>query len=108
LAAGTEPQAFVGWNGSPRAAISDDDWNNEAKTYAVFFNAWMSGYSLKDYIDIASSSNPYGDGSVILNLPLGIRFNLLQNWYGLRGWNHFNIQIYGYAGITRFGYDDGY
>jgi hypothetical protein len=102
------PQAFVGWKGEPRAPNSDDDWNDVAETYTIFFSAWQNGYNLQECIDIASSSNPLGDGSVTLNFPLGKRFNIFQNYYGLRGLNNFHINVYGYRGIKRVDYDDGY
>jgi hypothetical protein len=102
------PQAFVGWKGEPRAPNRDDDWNDVAETYTIFFSAWQNGYNLQECIDIASSSNPLGDGSVTLNFPLGKRFNIFQNYYGLRGLNNFHINVYGYRGIKRVDYDDVY
>jgi hypothetical protein len=101
-------QAFVGWKGSPRAPDSDSEWNDEGETMTIFHEAWMQGYNLQECIDIASSSDPLGDGSVTLHFPLGKKFNIFQNAYGLRGLNNFHVKIYGYRGIKRYHYDAGY
>jgi hypothetical protein len=79
------------------------------ETYAVFFDAWANGEDLQDCINLASSENPYGDGSVILNFPLGMKFPFLKNlFHPIDHSNAFHIQVYGYPGIKRTSYDDGY
>jgi hypothetical protein len=97
-------QAFLGWIGEPRAPDSDDEWNDMAKTFTVFFEAWQGGYNLEECIQIASSTNPYGDGSVILNFPFGKKYFQLFGRTAGNMANNFDLKIYGYPWITRTGY----
>ena len=102
-------QAFVGWKGSPRGPDSTGEWYDEAETYAVFYGAWMNGANLDQCIKMASSTKPFGaNNPITLNFPLGIKFPAFQNYYGLGSINSFRIHVYGYRGIKRAGYDNGY
>jgi hypothetical protein len=94
-------QAFVGWNGEPRAP-QGNEWYDEAITYELFFNLWMAGYSLHSCIYISSQTNPTVP-PYTLNFPLGKKFDYPYNGV-LNCNNHFHIRIYGYAGICRTGY----
>jgi hypothetical protein len=100
-------QGFLGWNGSPAAPVTADDWDQTAQTYTVFFNAWMLGNPLADCLTSARSRNPFGDGSVILQKPLGIYIGV--NYYvpNLGNWLC-KPRIFGYPGITRNGFIGGY
>jgi hypothetical protein len=104
------PQAFVGWFNEARAPETDDDWNDEAETYAVFNGAWMSGWPLENCIRTASSPFPQAPfDSYYLNWPLG------KDWpwyeYALSSLYHpipFHIKIFGYAGLTRSSFEHGF
>jgi hypothetical protein len=96
---GHQPQAFLGWDGSPLAAQTDGDWNDTAQTYAVFWDAWMSEqYTLQQCIQIASNPS--------LSFPFGKKYDINSQFpffYYTR--DNFHLRIYGYAGIKRIGYD---
>jgi hypothetical protein len=98
-------QAFLGWNGEPRAPVGNE-WNDEALTYAVFSNYWMSRHSLHSCIYVASQKHPLGDPSTTLNFPLGKKFDYWHSGF-LGSNNKFHLRIYGYAGVCREGYISG-
>ena len=99
-------QAFLGWIGEPRAPDNDDEWNDMAQTFAVFFDAWQSGqYTLQDCIDIASKTHPYGSSyPITLNFPLGKKFFQIFGVPASGAANNFALKIYGYPLIMREGY----
>jgi len=92
-------QAFVGWKGSPRAPDTDADWSDYGLMQGIFFEAWMDGYNLDDCLTFASDPS--------LSWPLGAKFNFFQSWLGWYS-NNYSIRVYGYRGIKRTDYDDGY
>jgi hypothetical protein len=104
------PQAFVGWHGEARAPETSDEWYEEQKTLSVFFNAWMMGWPLENCIDAASQTRPPAPfNSYLLGFPLGIKFS----WWDANkpinySDNSFHIRVFGYAGITRSGFETGY
>jgi hypothetical protein len=116
LGNGSAPQAFVGWVNESKGPQSSDEFYDFASTYTLFYTAWVNGATLDSCIQEASSSNPFGDGSVILNFPLGEKYSwpLSWTWYtnpntGKSTWaNDFHIRVYGYTGITRTGYESGH
>lgn len=68
-------QAFVGWYGSPRAPNSTGEFYDEAVTFAVFYSAWMNGFTLDGCIFYASGPHPLPPFEpTTLNFPLGIKF----------------------------------
>jgi hypothetical protein len=94
-------QAFLGWNGEPRAP-QGNEWSDEAITYELLFNLWMAGHSLHSCIYISSQSHPTVP-PYSLNFPLGKKFDYWHSgFFGSN--NRFRIRIYGYAGICRSGY----
>lgn len=99
-------QAFLGWIGEPRAPSNDDEWNDMAQTFAVFFDAWQSGqYTLQDCIAIASKTHPYGsDYPITLNFPFGKKFFQVFGVPASGAANNFALKIYGYPLIMREGY----
>lgn len=107
-------QAFVGWHGSPRAPNSTEELYDYALTYGVLYSAWMNGFTLDDCITFASSQHPLPPpyDSITLNFPLGTRFYGNGFYWALppwgSHWNTFRIQVMGYAGITRDGYQPGH
>jgi len=97
-------QAFVGWVKKPRYPDSDTEWRDYTTTLGVFFGCWMSGFTVDECIDKASAFYP-GDPfpGTFLYFRLGEEFTLLQ-----RGKNNFRIRVYGYAGLTRTGFQPGH
>jgi trimeric autotransporter adhesin len=94
-------QAFVGWVGSPRAPNSDAEWSEYTMTLYVFFSSWMQGSTtLAACLNKASNPDPYGNGSLILDFPLGIKYTWFQQHIGGYS-NSFHWKIYGYPNITR-------
>src|SRR5207244_3404084 len=92
-------QAFVGWVRKPRAPNSDAEWQDYTATLGVFFGCWMTGLTLDECIDKASSPSPGTPFSgTLLNFPLGNEYTMGQRLRGDR--NDFHIRVYGYAGIT--------
>jgi hypothetical protein len=116
LGSGSAPQAFVGWVNESKGPETSDEFYDFASTYTLFYTAWVNGATLDSCIQEASSSNPFGDGSVILNFPLGEKYSwpFSWTWYtnpntGKSTWaNDFHIRVYGYTGITRTGYESGH
>jgi hypothetical protein len=110
LAVGQRPvQAFVGWKGAPRAPDNPTDWYNYSETLGFIYDGWMSGSALVNILSMASKPDPYGDGSLILPWPLGLKYTTWQVmppfwWMKPAHSNAFWWQIYGYPGITRTGY----
>ena len=106
-------QAFMGWFNESRAPDTDDEWNDEAQTYAVFFGAWMSGWPLESCYRTASSPFPQAPfDSFYLNFPFGIDWKWID--YNGPTWIYgphplpYHIKIFGYAGITRSGFEYGF
>jgi len=103
-------QAFMGWFNESRAPDTDDDWNNMAETYAVFFGAWMSGWPLENCYRTASSPFPQAPfDSYYLAFPLGMDWPSYE--YKFPSIYHvtpYRIKIFGYAGLTRSGFEYGY
>ena len=99
-------QAFVGWTHEPRSPIGNDDWDEYGQMLGVLFGAWMEDQPLRNCLSMASKTDPYGDGSVILQWPLGLHYNAWQTYYGLSKTyvNNFKLTVYGYDGITRKNY----
>jgi hypothetical protein len=116
LANGAAPQAFVGWVNESKGPQSSDDFEDFASTYAVFYNAWVNGATLDTCIQLASSHDPFGDGTILLNFPLGQKYSwpLSWTWYknpntGKSLWaNDFHVRVIGYSGITRTSYESGH
>jgi hypothetical protein len=110
-------QAFVGWKHSPRAPNSTGEFYDEASTFAVFYGGWMNGFTLDSCIAYASNPHPPPPlQDITLNFPLGIKF-VPYLPYLEWGWppghwgtslNDFQIQVMGYAGTTRDGYQPGH
>ena len=102
-------QAFLGWFGKPRAPTTDQEWRDMGDTYAVFYGAWMQGFSLTECISIASRKHPPAPFDVVtLDFPLGIKYTLLQQIfsdYPNLMPNNFHPVIYGYPWIKRSGYE---
>ena len=101
----TKAQAFVGWVKKPRAP-KGSDWTDYQNTLGVVFNQWMAGnVPLSTCLSRATKRDPYGDGSVILNFPLGAKFTYFNGGgFGYTKLNNFYYKVYGYAGITRQGF----
>jgi hypothetical protein len=102
----TRSQAFVGWEGGLRAPVYTDEWYDETLAFGIFFGAWMNGYSLDDCIDMAESEYPfarYGDYTIHLDWPLGTKFPPGAD--PVKYSNKCEIQIMGYAGLMRNGYE---
>lgn len=97
-------QAFVGWNGEPRCPASSDEWNAFGDTLDYIMVNWMGGYPLDVILQNASESDPYGDGSLILDFPLGKKHSYLKQLFNKGNINNFHYVIYGYPGITRTGF----
>ncbi len=116
LANGSPPQAFVGWVNESKGPETSDEFYDFASTYTLFYTAWVNGATLDSCIQEASSPNPFGDGSVILNFPLGQKYSWPFSWTWYTNpnnnqstWaNDFHIRVYGYTGITRTGYESGH
>jgi hypothetical protein len=105
-------QAFVGWDKTARGAQSTGEFYDYAQTYAVFYDAWMTGSSLDQCIDMASRVHPFGNSfPITLNFPLGMGYSSWEAGFQpgkLAELNDFHIRIYGYAGITREDYEPGH
>ena len=103
-------QAFMGWFNESRAPETDDDWNDMAQTYAVFFGAWMSGWPLENCYRTASSPFPQAPfDSYYLNFPLGKDWPAFEYMFNsIYHVTPYRIRIFGYAGITRSGFEYGY
>jgi hypothetical protein len=106
-------QAFIGWYNEARGPDSDDDWYDVNKTYLVFWSAWMSGWPLEDCYRAASTPDPPAPfDSFCLIFPYGIDWP----WYEYAGQKiglkynpvRYRARIFGYPGLTRGGFVDGY
>lgn len=105
-------QAFVGWTGEKKTPNYKLDMEN---CYSVFWSAWQSGFPLDRCVWYASQNHPPPpvDFEDLSAYNLGPQY---QFWsvpdmkkYGMTyqlGTAH--VRIYGYAGITRTGYQPGY
>jgi len=82
-------QAFVGWRNSPRAPVSDDEWNNFSLSLGVFFDSWMSGANLMQCEAAASSTS--------LGWPFTKQFPASDT----KNPNNFKLVTYGYPLLTR-------
>jgi hypothetical protein len=94
-------QAFVGWRGKPRAPVTASEWDDYGETLWLFFFMWMSEWSLADCVDKVKQRDPFGDGSFILNFPLGKRYTAADSGVLAGKRNKFKLVIYGYPWITR-------
>jgi hypothetical protein len=104
-------QAFVGWNGEQKVPDSGNmsDMDN---AFSVFFSAWQSGLSLDDCIYYASQylpPDPFSGYNLPWNFGSSVQhYNTIQQWYyGINNPNP-RLVIYGYAGLTRTGYEPGH
>jgi len=84
-------QAFVGWRNSPRAPVSDDEWNNFTISLQMFCNSWMSGANLMQCQSYASSAS--------LGWPFTKQFAK-----GDINPNNFKLITYGYPLLKRKGF----
>ena len=94
-------QAFLGWVNNEPGPVYDSGFPSLAKTYTVFFSAWMNGYPLEDCINFGNSTYPYGkDEGTELDWP----FDRVPPFWP----NNFWMRIYGYAGLTKSAFHWGY
>jgi hypothetical protein len=110
-----QAQAFVGWTGEkkePGGVVGNKF--DMANCYSVFWSAWQSGLPLDRCVWYASQDHPpaplnFEDLSAYNFGPNYQHWNAYQYWrYGITGPHDPKLRIYGYAGLTRTGYQPGY
>ena len=104
-------QAYVGWTGEKKTPNSKFDMAN---CYSVFWSAWQNGLPLDRCIWFASQDHPPAPLNFedLSDYNFGLNY---QHWhwyepltYVITGTRDPRLRIYGYAGITRTGYQPGY
>ena len=105
-----EAQAYVGWKGVKK--LPTDQYKREMEDcYAVFWAAWQSGLPLDSCIYFASQNQPpaplnFMDLSDYNFGPAYQHRSSIYTWW--TGISTARIRIYGYAGITRTGFQPGF
>lgn len=98
-------QAFVGWVNEPRMPYTDKEWDDFLGSLWLFSNLWMNGYTIHECIFYASMENP-PMSPFHLDWPLGTQYPDYAEYFGFE--NNFRVRIYGYAGLTKSGYQSDY
>ncbi len=92
---GQDAQALLGWKGEgPGVGFAQEGSKlGYGSTLKVFFEAWMSGSTLKECISFATQDRPYGPQNVLLGYPITTR--------GIGANGPYSLRHYGTLGLKR-------